>query len=421
MKNRIATLLVLFFFGTSAIFAGGFQLNEHGAKPMGLGGAFTAIVNDASAVYWNGAGMSFLEGTNFILGAALIGPSTTFRGVTPSVDKSAMVNQIFYPPHFFATHKISNSFSVGIGASVPFGLGTLWDKGWIGRYLAVETELTTISVPLVISWKILDNLSISAGGSYSHATVLISRAISQTPFEGDAFIELEGTESSAFGYNFGLMWKPLDILSIGGSFRSEVNYSFEGTATPTGAEQLASVLPGGDISADLTTPLNIQGGIAVRVIKQLQLSADFQWVGWSSYDTLAVNFADPAFEDLSAPRLYEDTYIIRFGAQYDFNKELSLLGGVYFDKNPVQPENVNPSLPDADRLGFSIGVDAKITENLGVTGSYLYIRSSELTVTNSNEIYTPFTEGNEGSASKFNGTYNSYANLFSVTLNYAIN
>jgi hypothetical protein len=34
------------------ILAGGFQLNEHGAKP-GTGGAFTAIVNDASAVYWN--------------------------------------------------------------------------------------------------------------------------------------------------------------------------------------------------------------------------------------------------------------------------------------------------------------------------------------------------------------------------------
>jgi long-chain fatty acid transport protein len=279
LKNRIATLFVLFALGTSAIFAGGFQLNEHGAKPMALGGAFTAIVNDASAVYWNGAGMSFLEGTNFILGAALIGPSTTFRGVSPSVDKSIMVSQVFYPPHFFATHKISNSFSVGIGASVPFGLGTLWEDGWIGKYLAVETELTTISVPLVVSWKILDNLSISAGGSYSHASVLLSRANSQTPFEGDAFIKLEGTESSAFGYNFGLMWKPLDILSIGASFKSEVDYTFEGTATSTGADQLSAVLPAGDITAELTTPMNIQGGIAVRVIKQLRLSADFQWVG----------------------------------------------------------------------------------------------------------------------------------------------
>jgi long-chain fatty acid transport protein len=421
LKHRIATLFVLLVLGSSTIFAGGFQLNEHGARPMALGGAFTAIVNDASAVYWNGAGMSFLEGTNFILGAALIAPSNSFRGISPAIDKTEMVSQTFYPPHLFATHKISDQFSVGLGVSVPFGLGTLWETNWIGRYLAVETELQTLAFPLVVSWKILDNLSLSAGGSYHHASVIISRASPLSPLEGEAFIKLEGDESSAFGYNFGVLWKPTDVVSVGASFRSQVNFSFSGTAESEGPEQLEADLPKGDISAELTTPLNIQGGVAVRVIKQLQLSADFQWVGWSSYDTLAVDFKDREYDDLSSPRLYNDSYIIRFGAQYEFNNELSLLGGIYFDQMPVDPENLSPSLPDSDRLGFSIGVDAKITENLGVSGSYLFIRSSELTVSNSNEIYTQFDEGNEESASKFNGTYNSYANIFSVSFYYSIN
>jgi len=48
LRHRIATLFVLLVLGSSTVFAGGFQLNEHGAKPLGLGGAFTAIVNDAS-------------------------------------------------------------------------------------------------------------------------------------------------------------------------------------------------------------------------------------------------------------------------------------------------------------------------------------------------------------------------------------
>jgi len=413
LKLKIFTLFILLSFGTGSIFAGGFQINEHGSKAMGLGGAFTAVVSDASTVYWNAAGMSFLEGTNLILGAALIGPSTTFRGVTPSVDKSRMISQVFFPPHFFLTHQISESFSVGIGASVPFGLGTLWEDDWIGNQLAVETELTTIAVPLVVSWKITDNFSISGGGSYHHASVLIRQAKSLAPFEGDAFVKLEGDESSAFGYNFGFLWKPLDVLSIGGSFKSEVDFSFEGTAESTGPVQLAASLPSGDISAELTTPLNIQGGIALRVIKQLQLSADFQWIGWSSYDTLAVDFKDEAFDDLSEPRLYKNTYIIRFGAQYDLNDEFSLLGGIYFDKNPVDANNLSPSLPDSDRLGFSVGVDAKITNNLGISGSYLFIRSSELTVTDSNQEYTP-------GDSKLNGIYNSSANLLSLSIYYSL-
>jgi len=412
LKLKIFTLFILLSFGTGSIFAGGFQINEHGSKAMGLGGAYTAVVDDASAVYWNSAAMSFMEGTNFILGTAIIGPSTIFRGVTPSINKSSMTRQVFYVPHFFITHKISESFSVGLGASVPFGLGTIWEDDWLGRYLAVETELQTIAVPLVVSWKIADNFSISAGGSYHHASVLIRQAVSTSPFE-DAYVNLEGDESSAFGYNFSFLWKPLEILSVGGSFKSEVDFSFEGTAEAIGPDQLAGLLPSGDISAELTTPLNIQGGIGLRVIEQLLLSADFQYVGWSSYDTLAVDFKDAAFEDLAEPRLYDNTFIIRFGAQYAISDELSLLGGVYYDNHPVEPENLSPSLPDSDRLGFSIGVDAQLTENLGVSGSYLFIRSSEVTVTNSTQEYTP-------GGAKFNGTYNSLANLLSFSFHYSL-
>ena len=404
----------MFLLIVSVAYGGGFQLNEHGAKPMGLGGAFTAIANDASAVFWNGAGLSFLNGTNIILGAALIAPETKFRGVTPSTNISYMKNQVFYPPHFFVSYKLSNDFSVGTGISVPFGLGTEWDSDWIGRYLAVKTELNVFSAPLVLSWKILDNLSISAGGSFSFATVTITQKNPQFPFAGDAFIQLEGDDNSSFGYNFGLMWKPIEDVSVGASFRSEVNYKFSGTATSTGAEQLSSVLPAGNISSELTTPLNIQGGVAVKVIDQLRLSADFQWVGWSSYDKLAVDFENPAYADISRPRLYDDSYIIRFGGEYIIDKNISLLGGIYFDKNPVEPKYLSPSLPEADRIGLSIGVDARLYENFGMTGSFLYIRSKQLTIDNSTQLYTP-------GGSPLNGTYNSDAGILSATFYYCFN
>ena len=78
----------------------------------------------------------------------------------------------------------------------------------------METELQTIAVPLVVSYKVTDNFSISAGGSYHHATVLIKQAASLAPFEGDAFVVLEGDESASFGYNFGILWKPFDVLSV---------------------------------------------------------------------------------------------------------------------------------------------------------------------------------------------------------------
>ncbi len=416
LKRIITISIALLLFGSSVIFAGGFQINEHGARAMGLGGAFTALTNDASAVYWNAAGMSYLHGTNFILGTALIAPSSSFRGVYPSVQSNYLKDDVFFPSHLFITHSFTDELAAGVGFTTPFGLGTEWDDDWVGRYLAIKTQLTTFWVPITVSFKIVDELSISAGFIYSFADVLITRKNSQTPFEGDAFVKLDGNDNSAFGYCFGMMFKPIDILSIGATFRSEVDYEFEGTATTTGAQQLLDEnrLPNGDVTAKLKTPMNIVGGVAVDVIPELTVSTDFQWVGWSSYDSLKVNFTDPAYTDLASPREYKDTYIIRLGGQYRITNEVSLLGGVYFDKIPVDAERVNPSLPDADRIGLSIGVNAKLTENLGISGSYLFIRASQLTVTDSKEVYTP---GN----SPFNGTYNSSANLLSLSLTYSIN
>ena len=395
------------------ILAGGFQINEHGAKAMGLGGAFTAVANDASAIYWNSAGMTQLSGTNFLLGSALIAPSSSFRGVSPAVDISRMKSQAFFPSHLFITHSFNESFSAGLGLTTPFGLGTHWKDGWVGRYLALETELKTFWVPITFAYSPVENFSIGAGFIYSFADVLITRNNSQAPFAGDAYVELEGNDNFAYGYTFSLMYKPIKEFSIGASFRSEVEYEFEGSASVTGAEQLQEVgaFPGGDVTAKLTTPMNIVGGIAYQVIPQLRLSADFQWIGWSSYDSLNVDFVDPETEDSKSARLYKDTYIIRFGAQYNITDEISILGGVYFDKMPVDPEYVSPSLPDSDRLGLSIGADAKIFDRFGVSGSYLFIRAKELTVTNSQEIYT-------AGDSPFNGTYNSSANLLSLSLYY---
>lgn len=413
--NRIFTYLFLALCSFStAIYAGGFQLNEHGAKAVAMGGAFTAVADDPSAVYWNGAGLTYLRGTHFMVGTHLIAPSSSFRGVLPNVDNYKMQSQIFFPSHLFASHSISDDWAIGFGVTAPFGLGTKWDEDWIGRYLAIETELQVFTVSPVVAWKPIDQISVSAAFVYSFANVLITRKNPQTPFAGDAFVRLEGDDFSAFGYNLGLMIKPIEAVSIGVSFHSEISYEFEGTAKTTGAQQLidAKQLPNGDVTAGLTTPFNLAGGIAVDVTKELKLSADFQYVGWSSYDSLKVNFVDPDYTDLASPRSYDDSYYIRLGGRYQF-EELALLGGIYFDKNPVEPQYVNPSLPDSDRLGFSIGVDAKLSESLAIQGSYLFIRAKELKVDNSREV---FTSGD----SPFNGYYTSSAHVLSISLLYSL-
>lgn len=404
MKKIIGFLFLIFLYHNQLL-AGGFQLNEHGAAAMGLGGAYTAIADDPSAIYWNGAGLTQLTGTNFLIGGTLIAPFSSFRGVSPQITEYKTAAQNFYPPHFFASHRINNDFAVGLGFTVPFGLGTKWDDDWVGKYLALKTDLMVFTISPVVAYKITDELSASAAFVYSWANVEITRKSSLAPFEGDAFIRLKGDDKAAFGYNLGLMYKPIESLSLGVSFHSQIKYDFKGTAeATTQTSQLADRLPNGDITAELTTPINLAFGAAYDVLPNLKFSADFQYVGWSSYDTLKVDFSNPNYSDLASPRLYDDSYIVRFGVDYKANAQLDLLSGIYFDKNPVKPEYLNPSLPDANRIGLSAGFRWYVLNSLAISASYLHIFASQLTVPNSTEY--------------FNGTYNSGANIGALSLSY---
>lgn len=407
---KIVTISLLIALASFKMYAGGFQINEHGAKAMGMGGAFTAIANDPSALYFNGAGMMQFYGTQIMFGTALISPFSSFRGVAPKIDEYKTANQVFYPSHFFATHRLNEDWSVGLGFSSPFGLGTKWDENWPGRYLALETSVQVFAIPVVVAYKPLDNLFVSASFVYSFANVKITRKNPQTPFEGDAFVSLEGKDNSAFGYHLSAMYKPLKELTIGASFHSQIEYNFEGTAKSTGAEQLAARLPGGDIKADLTTPMNLAVGVAYDFMPNLKVALDFQYIGWSSYDTLAVEFVQSGVRSAST-RLYDDTYIVRLGAEYGITEDLNVLGGIYFDNSPVANERINPSLPETDRIGMSIGLDYKLTKSLGLDASYLFIRGNQLTVDNSSEYYA--------GTSPFNGTWNAGAHVFSLSLSYS--
>ena len=412
MKVTIITFVIFATIGLQSVFAGGFQLNEQNARAMAMGGAFTAVSNDPSAIYFNAAGLTQLSGINIMLGTTLIAPTFSFRGVSPSIHEYDAAKQTFFPTHFFASYNYNKDLAFGLGFDSPFGLASKWDPDWVGKYLAIETKLQTFTISPVVAYNVLDNLSVSAGLVYSFATVTISQKTPQTPFTGDAFTTLTGKDNSAWGYNLGAMYKPIDGLSIGVSFHSQVKYNFKGTASTIGAAQLASQLPNGNISANLTTPINLAFGVAYQVLPQLLLSADYQYVGWSSYDSLTVDFSSPNMVK-SSPRLYDNSFILRFGAEYGLTQDLKVRAGIYYDKDPVKAQYLNPSLPDADRLGFSVGLGYKLMNNFNIDAAYLFIRGKQMTITNSLENYA-------AGISPFNGTYNTAANLVSLTLSYSL-
>ena len=60
---------------TVSAFGGGMALSGIGAKAISMGGAFRGLADDATAMYWNPAGLANMEDISIDLGGTFIMPS----------------------------------------------------------------------------------------------------------------------------------------------------------------------------------------------------------------------------------------------------------------------------------------------------------------------------------------------------------
>lgn len=396
------------------IFAGGFQINEHGSKAMGMGGAFTAQASDPSAIFFNPAGLSFQKGVNLMLGTTLIFPSTKFIDTTKK--ESKMKSQIFYPINIYGTYAFSEDFSFGLGVFNPFGLGTEWDENWTGRRLSTKTDLQTFFINPTIAYKFSDQLSLGLGVSYVLANVelkfrvpTLSSLLPPTVSDKDGFASLEA-DGNGFNFNVGLLYKPMPDLSLGLSYRHSTKLDLEGDAKFTEMQALQPYFPGGAGSTSITLPYNILFGIAYNFIPELTIEADLQYVGWESYDTLDIKIDEGPASPLGtlqkgtkAAKDWENAFVIRLGGEYRFD-EFSFRAGYIYDKTPQPDKSVEPMLPDANRHEFTLGLGYSLSEQLSLNIAYQIILFSDRTVSS--------TENS------FPGTYKSNAHLIGINVGY---
>jgi len=411
---------------------GGYQLNEQGARAVGMGGAFVARASDPSAIYFNPAGLAFQSGINVLGGVNFILPSTKFKDLA-GVETDTK-SQVFTPVNLYGTYQLNDQLVVGLGIFNPFGLGTEWPEPWAGDQFAVKSTVTTWYFNPTVGFKINDQLSVGAGVSYIYGKVTMgyrvptyAMVISPVPgapylvpvpttvTEGNVNLDASAT---GFGFNVGVIYKPVDKLSLGVSFRSETKLDFSGTATFTNMQALTPYFPGGDGKATLPMPMNIYVGAAYDVMSNLTLEADFQYVGWSDYKELAVNIPNgPNFpfpptyggshplQKAGAPLVknWNDGYLLRGGAEYKMDSQVTLRGGLILDLTPQPPSKAEPMLPDGDRVDICLGGSYKISDNFYVDASYMLVL---------------FMETNAKS-SELPGTYNSNAHIISVNLGYS--
>lgn len=419
-----------YFLGTAVLFVlvvciavgGGYQINEQGARAVGMGGAFVANASDPSAIYYNPAGLTSQKGINLLLGGNLIIPSTTFKGPLPSTTETPTNSQVFTPINIYGTYQVNDKIVVGLGVFNPFGLGTEWPDLWgqaadgiyYGSQSSVKADVQTWYINPSIGYKINDQLSIGLGVSYVYGSVKLIRKIGFQPLlSAYGTANLDGT-GSGYNINAGILYKPLDEVTVGLSYRMTTKIEFSGDMKFTDIPALlTSFFPGGTGKATLPMPGTLQVGVAYKATEELTLEGDLQYIQWSEYDKLSLDiqpvlYLPPAYggKMTQGPTTYVkdwvDNVILRGGAEYKLDEETTLRGGVILDLTPQPPSKAEPMLPDADRLDISLGGSYKINDKISIDASYMLVLFME----------------RDAKTAQLPGTYNSTAHIISVNVGY---
>ncbi len=399
----------------------GFALFEHGARAVGLGGAFGATADDPTAIYFNPAGIAFLQGTQFAIGTELITESSTFYGANPypgqgySVD---MKKQIFYPSHVYLTGELTPDLHWGIGAYSPFGLGTWWPNGYAGKYVSKRVDLKVFNINPTLSYKLTENLAVAVGVDYFYSGLDLTRSIGAiNPYTQQAAevgqVHLYTDWKGGWGWNVGLLGKLDGGFSIGATYRSNVKVNYTGKASFT---QFSSGYPDFDAIVGTQVPFgskvsavtSIKYPDEVRVAlawhgQKWGIEGDVVRMGWSSFKDLPIDLVGYPMLSEIRPENYKDSNTYRLGVEYKASPSMSWQFGALYDKSPVPIESVSPLLPDADRKGGSIGASFGLTPKTRLDISYLYLKFSD--------------RGTGGvNYDSYEGTYKTTANLFGITV-----
>ena len=377
-KNALATVaLTGIAVAVSSAYAAGFQLTEQSS--LGLGRAFAGagiVGDDLSAVFYNAAGMTLLPGTQIQAGSVFIDVDAPLKDLSGNqIENGRLVGQAI--PAGYITHQINDQWWVGLGMTVPYGLGTEYGQNWVGAEKGNQSMVMTIDINPNIAYKVSDKLSIGAGVSLQYAKAelgqsKINNQLNPQMAKGNIQDVVVKGDSWHCGFNLGLMYQPTETLRFGLSYRSQIGHNAEGDAKATVHNSLISdLLPDGytilntnDFKVRVTTPDTIMAAATWEATPDLRLSGLIRWARWSNLDQLDIQ----ALGKTSTNHYeWKDTWLFTVGADYRLNNEWTVRGGIAYETGAVDKAELRTAtIPDVDRIWLTAGATYRYSKQIQI-------------------------------------------------------
>ena len=381
---KAAAAAVMAVCAASAAHAAGFMLTEQSAGALGRAYAGVGVDGtDISGVYYNPATMTLHPGTQIQAGFVAVGLDLAFEGTNDyagETENGQYNTQAM--PHGYISHQLTDNMWIGLAMTVPFGMGTEYKDDWNLGNRGISAEVLTFDFNPNVAWKVSDKLSLGAGMSIQYAKADLKMA---KKLNGQEFNSEIDADSTAWGFNVGLMWSPLDNLRFGLSYRSKINHNADGDLTFSNNSVLVgTLLPESvDATATISTPAWAMATAAWDVNELLSLYATFRWTDWSSFDELTIDggthniMGQPTPLGDTIKNKWQDTYLFSVGADLRFTNWWTFRAGIGYETSPIdEPEYRTAIIPDADRWWFALGSTFKATENMQIDVSAAWLHGT---------------------------------------------
>ncbi len=375
-------IILIMVVAPMAAYGAAFRILDQSASATGQGTAFSAQADDASAVYFNPAGMTQLRGVQFSIGTLLLGANTTFHsanGTKTEGDFGGIISTPL-PSHLFITAHLGDlgselfrNWTIGLGLTSPFGISVEYPDSSTLTFLTKKVSLPLLDIKPTVGLKVNDYISIGGGlDIYTFASFLGEgqAEFQQVAAPGNPFglpvgtqLEANGTDT-ALGYNVSLLWTPLrndngkPMMNLGFVYRSRADLKLEGQFRANGA--LVA-----DASTIIELPQVFTAALAVWPMRdefrEWKVEVDVDYEDWSDFENLNLNLSTGA--TVPFLRNYGDAFVIMVGTEHKWlqptwlsNWEVAARAGYVYSESPIPSTTFEPTVPDSAYHAPSVGL-----------------------------------------------------------------
>ena len=382
---------------SSMSYGAGFAIIEQSVT--GLGRAFAgsaAVAEDASTIFFNPAGLTYLSNSELAAGLNLIRPKSDFsnRGSNAPALGGALLSgdgddagELGIVPNLYYAHRLNDSMVAGIGVNAPFGLVTDYSDSWVGRYHGIRSDLKTININPSFAFKANEKLSLGAGISLQYIDLQLTQAVDfgticasvplaacAGPQSNDGKVNLEADDWS-WGYNLGVIFQATEATRLALAYRSKISHTLTGNGTITQVST-GTIVADGNIDGQVALPESASFAIHHQINDKWAVMGDASWTRWSRFKELAIN-SDGTLPSSSKPENWENTMRYGLGLSYDHNDKWAFRAGVAYDETPISDEFRTPRIPGEDRTWVAVGATYKYSEHITVDAGYTHIFVSD--------------------------------------------